>query len=210
MNLICYLPGIFSMQKRNQLRAEQPTRKCMLGSPSGKMTLVFLSLFRKHFASLRNVNLWIQTMNGAWALTEGQSKRHEAPQLPYFIFFLRKQEQGLCSSCSQSIYQEQIERGEEEMGSQFPFLISYFHGFCLLPSGSEPAQQMEPFTPPSCLVYTRHGAQKPRQKTLLADNGKWSSLTFLPSQYGLQKNPVTSFYILHCPLINEVLPWYIY
>lgn len=147
-------------------------------------------------------------MNGAWALTEGQSKRHEAPQLPYFFFFffLRKREQGHCSSCSQSIYQEQIERGEEEVGSQFPFLISYFHGFCLLPSGSEPAQQMEPFTPPSCLVYTRHDAQKPRQKTLLADNGKWSSLTFLPSQYGLQKNPVTSFYILHCPLINEVLP----
>jgi len=53
---------------------------------------------------------------------------------------------------------------EEEVASQFLSFISYFHRFCLPPSGSEPEQQMESFTPPSCLLYTRHGAQQPRQK----------------------------------------------
>lgn len=145
----------------------------------------------------------------------GLRKMHEAPRLPSFC----KQQSRTrhCSTCSwRSTNWGRAERGEEEVGSQFWFLISYFHEFGLLSSGSAPTQQMEPFTPPSCLVYTRRDAQKPRQKKLLAENVKRSSLTFLSTQdscgcdLGLQKNPVTYFCILHYALGNKVLSWHLH
>lgn len=154
-------------------------------------------------------------MSGPCAVMGGLRKMHEGPRLPSFC----KQQSRTrhCSSCSwRSTNWGRDEWGEEEAGSQFWFLISYLHGFWLLSSGSEPTRQMEPFTPPSCLVYTRRDAQKPRQKVLLAENAKWSALTFLPTWYscscdlGLQKNPVTCFCILHYALVNKVLPWYIH
>lgn len=102
------------------------------------------------------------------------------------------------SSCSwRSTNWGKAKRREEEVGSQFWFLISYFHGFWLLSSGSEPTWQMEAFTPPSCLVYTRRDAQKPRQKTFLAERAELSDI--LLTRYhcscdlGLQKNPATRF-----------------
>lgn len=154
-------------------------------------------------------------MSGPCAVMGGLRKMHEGPRLPSF----RKQQSRTrhCSSCSwRGTNRGRDERGEEEAGSQFWFLISYLHGFRLLSSGSEPTRQMEPFTPPSCLVYTRRDAQKPRQKVLLAENVKWSALTFLPTWYscscdlGLQKNPATCFCILHYALVNKVLAWYIH
>jgi len=145
----------------------------------------------------------------------GLRKFHKAPRLPSFC--KQQSRPRLCSSCSwRSTKWGRAERGEEEAASQFRFLISYFHGFQLLSSGSEPTRQTEPFTPPSCLVYTRRDAQKPRQKMLLAENTKRSSLTFLPTRYssrcdlGLQKNPVMCFCILHYALLHKVLPRYIH
>lgn len=149
-------------------------------------------------------------MSDPCALMGELRKTHEAPQFPSFF----KEQSGTrhCSSWSwRNTNWGRTKRGEEEAGSQLWFLIPYFHGFRLLSSGSEPKQQMEPFTPPSCLVYTRRDAQKPRQKTLLAENPKQSSLTFLPTRYscgcdlGLQKNPVTCFCFPRYALVNKVL-----
>lgn len=141
-------------------------------------------------------------MSGPCAVVGRLRKMHEAPWIPSFC--KQQSRARCCSSCSwRSTKWGRAEQEEEEAGSQFWFLIFYFHGFQLLSRGSEPTRQMEPFTPPSCLLYTRWGAQKPRQKTLLAENTKWSSPTFLPTWYssgcdlGLQKNPVMCFYILH-------------
>lgn len=86
----------------------------------------------------------------------------------------------------------------ERGGSGFTILISHLLRSWVLASvsGSEPTRQMEPFTPPSCLVYTRHDAQKPRQKTFLAESVKLSdillTLQHCSCDLGPQKNPLYS------------------
>lgn len=178
------------------------------------MTGFYLSLENILF-SLRNLSPPVQIASGPWAVMGTLRKTHEAPWIPSFCKQPSRTRHCSCYSWRRTNW-GRAERGDEEAGSQFWFLIFYFHGFRLLSSGSEPTQQMEPFTPPLCLVYTRRDAQKPRQKTLLSENAKRSSLTFLPTWYscgcdlGLQKNPVTCFCILHYALVNKILLWYIH
>lgn len=63
-------------------------------------------------------------MNGAWALTGGLSNRHEAPQLPYFIFFKRTRTRTLLLLLLDNIPEtDRAGRGGSGFTIPFPHLL---------------------------------------------------------------------------------------